>query len=201
MGQGRGSSTIDCIGNHLDLSGVGTCGDMGSDEFLSATLGSMDLVHNLARKMTPDRALAEDLVQDTYLAAFSAWKRGKRPRKAEPWMATICLNLGRSRFRRLSRRPDEVLTADPDETLVAEDDPAEAAVRAVRREDLHRAMWDLPEEQRIAIALMDLCGFSASETAQLMRSKRGTVLSRVHRGRKTLATLMQEEVSKDGTRP
>src|ERR687890_1514683 len=70
------------------------------DEFLQATLPALDLVHNLARRFAPGRADAEDLVQDTYLRAWQAWTAGNRPRRAAPWLATICLNLGRDRWRR-----------------------------------------------------------------------------------------------------
>src|SRR5688572_23652613 len=89
-------------------------GVLGSDtfvsdeEFLSTTMGAMDLVYNIARRMVPTREEAEDLVQETYLAAYRAWRDRRRPRKVEPWLATICLNLARSGYRYRSRRPREV---------------------------------------------------------------------------------------------
>src|SRR5918912_965493 len=76
------------------------------DDFLQATLPALDLVHNLARRFAPARADAEDLVQDTYLRAWQAWTAGNRPRRAEPWLATICLNLGRDRLRRAPLRSE-----------------------------------------------------------------------------------------------
>lgn len=167
---------------------------MKKDDFLEATLGAMDLVHNLARRLTRDADAAEDLVQDTYLAAFQAWKKHRRPDRVEPWMATICLNLARSNFRRLRRRPDETLQADPGLTVTAESDTALEALSNIDRELVHNALWALPEEQRIAVTLMDLSGLTASEVARVMRTPRGTVLSRVHRGRKALAALVRKEV-------
>ena len=68
-----------------------------AEEFLRATLPALDLVHNLARRLVPNRADAEDLVQETYLRAWQAWTAGRPPRRVEPWLATICLNLGRDR--------------------------------------------------------------------------------------------------------
>src|SRR5919106_6085816 len=68
------------------------------EEFLAATLPALDLVYNLARRIAAERDEVEDLVQETYLRAFEAWIRRRRPRKVEPWMATICLNAGRSRL-------------------------------------------------------------------------------------------------------
>src|SRR5919204_4432394 len=82
---------------------------MTDDEgFLQATMGAMDLVYNIARRMVPRPDDAPDLVQETYLAAYRAWTEHRRPRKVEPWLATICLNLGRSGFRHRARRPQEV---------------------------------------------------------------------------------------------
>ena len=156
------------------------------DEFLQATLPALDLVHNLARRFGHERADAEDLVQDTYLRAWQAWTNGNRPQQVEAWLATICLNLGRDRLRRASKRLEVV--GDPAQEPAAEVDVAAAAIGRVER-----ALWTLPEEQRIAIALMDIVGFTAAEVATITGSPRGTVLARVHRGRKALARLVGEE--------
>ncbi|MCA1726990.1 MAG: RNA polymerase sigma factor [Actinobacteria bacterium] len=161
------------------------------DEFLAATLPAMDLVYNLARRLAWGPRDAEDLVQETYLRAFAAWTSGRRPRRVEPWIATICLNAGRSWLRRSSTRleePSEALTdwASPDDT-------EGEAIRSLRRDRLHEALWQLPEEQRVAIALMDLTGLTAAETARITGSPRGTVLARVHRGRKRLAAILERE--------
>ena len=73
-------------------------------------------------------------------------------------------------------------------------DVAEEAIDRVQRALIERALWALPAEQRVAIALMDLGGFTAAEVATMTGSPRGTVLARVHRGRKALAHLVSEEV-------
>src|SRR2546422_9564083 len=78
------------------------------EEFLNSTMGAMDLVYNIARRMVPGVEDARDLVQETYLAAFAAWTRGRKPDRVEPWLATICLNLARSSYRRHSHRPKEL---------------------------------------------------------------------------------------------
>lgn len=164
-------------------------------EFLRATMGSMDLVYNVARRLVRTREDAEDLVQETYLAAFRAWKDLRRPHRVEPWLVTICLNLARSRFRKLAVRPIEVeLSSYISESRASGDDTEEAALAAVDREQLFRAMWELPDEQRIAITLVDLAGFSTADAAASMGTPRGTVLSRLHRGRKSLAGLLPERV-------
>lgn len=164
------------------------------DEFLRATMGCMDLVYNLARRMVFSAADAQDLVQETYLAAFRAWQDERRPEKVEPWMATICLNLGRSLFRRRARRPQEVPLEDRVAVLPDQADPEREAIAALDREALHRAMWQLPEEQCTALTLVDLGGLSTAEAAAVMATPRGTVLSRLHRGRRALALLLADEV-------
>jgi RNA polymerase sigma-70 factor (ECF subfamily) len=160
------------------------------DEFLRATLPALDLVHNLARRFARGRVDAEDLVQDTYLRAWQAWTAGNRPRRPEPWLATICMNLGRDRLRQASLQSE--FAVEPAQEPAADVDVAAAAVDRVERAQVERALWALSEEQRIAIALMDIVGFTAAEVASI-GSPRGTVLARVHRGRKALARLVGEE--------
>ncbi len=131
------------------------------DDFLRATLPALDLVHNLARRLVPGRADAEDLVQETYLRAWQAWTAGRPPRRVEPWLATICLNLGRDRARRAATRL-EVAVEALDDLPDATDVEAEA-IAHTRRAQVQRALWALPEPQRVAVTLMDLGGFTAAE--------------------------------------
>lgn len=163
------------------------------EEFLRATMGSMDLVFNLSRRLLRNPADAEDLVQDTFLSAYRAWVDERRPRKVEPWIATICLNLARSRYRSAGRRPLEVPLDEAPERATPEPGPEHLALGSLRREALERTMQALPEEQRVAITLVDLGGLSTREAAEAMGTPRGTVLSRVHRGRRTLAALLEDE--------
>lgn len=161
------------------------------DDFLEATLPSLDLAYNLARRLVDARDV-EDVVQESFTRAFEAWISGRPPRKVEPWLATICLNTGRSWLRRASNRRE--VPTEPDPTLAGQEDVARDAIGSVRKDAVHAALWELPEEQRIAITLMDLDGFTASEVGKITDSPRGTVLARVHRGRKKLARLLEKEV-------
>lgn len=163
------------------------------------TLPAMDMVHAIARRAMPTVEDAKDLVQDTYLAAFRAWTEERRPRKVEPWLATICMNLARSRHRARKRRPAEVPMADLGLMPVQGAGPEERALAAVDRDALHRAMWSLPDEQRIAITLVDLADLSVMEAARVMATPKGTVLSRLHRGRRALALRLASEVKEERT--
>ena len=156
-------------------------------------MGAMDLVYNIARRMVPRPDDAQDLVQETYLAAFRAWQEHRPPERVEPWLATICLNLARSSYRHRMRRPQEVSWEEaPNAPSFA--DAEGLAIAALDREALHRAMWLLDEGQRVAITLVDLAGLSTAEAARAMGTPRGTVLSRLHRGRRALAVLLGEQV-------
>ena len=176
--------------------GKGMAGDQ--DDFLRAAIGAVDLVFNLSRRLTDNRQDAEDLVQETYLRAFRAWTEHRRPKKVEPWLATICLNLARSGYRARGRRPAEVPLHD----WIADDrpstDPEVRALERIERDELYRAIRELPEDQRIAIALVDLFGLSTYEAAQAMGTPRGTVLSRLHRGRRALARLLGDRIGEVG---
>jgi hypothetical protein len=110
---------------------------------------------------------------------WTAWTAGRLPRRVEPWLATICLNAGRDQLRRASTRL-ELPAGSVWELPGSADVEAEAIARAWRTR-VEQAMWRLPAEQRIAIALMDLGGFTAAEVAKLTGSPRGTVLARVPR--------------------
>lgn len=166
------------------------------DEFLAATLPCLDLVYNLARRSMPDPDLVDDLVQETYMRAYDAWRSRRRPRRVEPWLATICLNAGRSYWRRASTRR-EVATEEVDlGTTTAPEDVEESAIGRLRAEAVHEALWELSEEQRIAITLMDLNGFTLNEIVKSTGWPRGTVLSRLHRGRKRLAHVLHQEAGR-----
>ena len=90
----------------------------------------------------------------------------------------------------------EVQIEDRDFRAPEVTEPELAAEATMDREALHQAMWRLPEEQRVAITLVDLAGLSTAEAARAMGTPRGTVLSRLHRGRRGLAALLWVEVGR-----
>ena len=93
--------------------------------------------------------------------------------------------------RRRRRRP--LVAVELAQEPAADVDVEAAAIGRVERAQIERALWALTEDQRIAIALMDIVGFTAAEVAGITGSPRGTVLARVHRGRKALARLVAKE--------
>ena len=171
--------------------GPGQVNDEGR-AFLDAALPHLDVVYRVARYASKDHHLAEDLVQETYLRGFAAFG-SHRGTSTKAWLVTICLNLARSEGRRRARRPVETQVPFLHDPAAPGVNVPEAALANIDRGSVSRALSRLPEDQRLAIVLMDLAGHSASEVADMLGCPRNTVLSRVHRGHKRLASLLIEE--------
>jgi RNA polymerase sigma-70 factor (ECF subfamily) len=174
---------------------------MGADHraFLDATIPYLDVVWQVARHAAGEGQEPEDLVQETYLRAYAGFDsfRGGNMRA---WLAAICLNVARSQVRRRRRRPWEVpgpavldalpwCRADGGE---ATPDVADVVIAGLEAENVSRCLALLPEPQRVCIVLVDIAGYTAREAAEALGCPRGTVLARVHRGRRRLAQLLAE---------
>jgi RNA polymerase sigma-70 factor (ECF subfamily) len=157
--------------------------------FLEAALPHLDAVTQLARHLTGQRCDAEDLVQETFLRAYAHFGE-YRGGSMRAWLAAICLNAARSQGRRLARRPRELLDAEPETAAESGDPVADAALGNLAWTAIRAGLAQLPEPQRLCIVLMDVAGYTASETATLLGCPRGTVLARVHRGRVRLARML-----------
>jgi RNA polymerase sigma-70 factor (ECF subfamily) len=164
-------------------------------EFLEAALPHLDAVTQLARHLTGQRCDAEDLVQETYLRAYAHFGE-YRGGSMRAWLAAICLNTARSEGRRLARRPRELLDADPERPAQSGDPVADAALGNLAWTAIRAGLARLPEPQRLCIVLMDVAGYTASETATLLGCPRSTVLARVHRGRVRLARILTASEAK-----
>jgi RNA polymerase sigma-70 factor (ECF subfamily) len=167
--------------------------------FLDATLPYVDVVYQVARHAAGDGQEPEDLVQETYLRAFAAFG-SFRGENARAWLAAICLNVARSQARRRRLRPWEATARPlPDALPVARaaggeavPDVADVVIAGLDAQAVSRCLAQLPEPQRVCIVLMDVAGYTARETAEALGCPRGTVLARVHRGRRRLAGLLAE---------
>jgi len=161
--------------------------------FLDATLPHLDAVHRVATHLTRQPADADDLAQETYLRAFAGFA-GHHGQDTRAWLVAICLNTARSQARRVARRPQETLCATPAEDVPASTpDVSDTVLANLDREALTAALMRLPEPQRACVVLMDLAGLTAAEVATILSCPRGTVLARVHRGRRVLGRLLLAE--------
>lgn len=162
-----------------------------NEQFLAATLPHLDAVWGIARGFVRDQSSAEDLVQDTYLLAYRSFA-DQGSGQMRSWLATICLNVARSQYRANGRRPREDLGIEMGD-FVADHDAAALALARVERSAVAAALAELPDEQREAVVLVDIGGLSAREVAEAMSVPRGTILSRVHRGRRRLARILDRQ--------
>lgn len=171
--------------------------DETEQAFLDATLPYLDVVYRVARYAGNDHHRTEDLVQETFLRAYAGFA-GHRGENTRAWLAAICLNLARSEGRRRARRVVEAPLPEVDVFPASGRDVAEEAISGLDGEQVAAALRQLPDEQRLAIVLMDLAGLTAAEVGRQLGCSRNTVLSRAHRGKRRLATLLSsEEANRD----
>jgi RNA polymerase sigma-70 factor, ECF subfamily len=174
---------------------------VGADHrvFLEATLPHLDAVWQVARHAAGEGQDPEDLVQETYLRAYAGFG-SFRGGNARAWLAAICLNVARSQARRRRRRPWEVPAPAWPEVLARPRadggegvaDVADVVIAGLDAERVAGCLARLPEPQRVCIVLVDVAGYTAMEAAEVLGCPRGTVLARVHRGRRRLARLLAE---------
>jgi RNA polymerase sigma-70 factor (ECF subfamily) len=174
---------------------------MGADHrvFLDATTPYLDVVWQVARQVAQDGQDPEDLVQETYLRAYAGFG-SYRGGNMRAWLAAICLNVARSQARQRRRRPWEVAGPAALDTLPwshadgreGQHDVADVVIAGLDAAEVTRCLRLLPEPQRVCIVLVDVAGYTAREAAEIVGCPRGTVLARVHRGRRRLAQFLAE---------
>ena len=177
-----------------------------SDEELSALFATealpyLDQLYGAALRMTRSPADAEDLVQETYAKAFAAYRTFQQGTNLRAWLFRILRNTFINDYRKAQRRPrfqptDELRDAqmlDIETRSAGGSRSAETeALELLGDDDVSAALAEIPEEFRTAVVLADVEGFSYREIADIMDSPVGTVMSRVHRGRKALRGLLDE---------
>ena len=165
--------------------------------FAEDAMPLMDGLYSAAMRMTRNAADAEDLVQETYLKAFNAYERFEAGTNLKAWMYRILTNSYINAYRKKQRRPDESDIGDIEDLyLYRRLGGAESAVLSRSAEDellemfgedeVKLALEDLPEHYRMPILLADVEGFAYKEIAEILDVPIGTVMSRLHRGRKQL---------------
>jgi len=146
-----------------------------------------------------DRALAEDLVQDSLVKALAQSDSLRDPSRLKAWLFVILGNCFRDHLRRL--RPHEDIDAIDDETLAGGLRPDEAHEQAAIVAKVRAAIASLPLGQRQVVTLVDLEGFAYAEVAGILDVPVGTVMSRLSRARQALRVLLldQAPVAQTGT--
>ena len=164
--------------------------------FQSLAMEYMDGLYSAARRMTRNQADAEDLVQETYLKAYRAFGSFEEGTNLRAWLYRILTNTYINTYRARQRRPIETDVEDVEELYLyhrlADDtgtmsrSAEDEALSRITDVDLKEALESLPDVFRMAVLLADVEGFSYAEIAEITEVPKGTVMSRIHRGRKAL---------------
>jgi RNA polymerase sigma-70 factor, ECF subfamily len=166
--------------------------------FEEEVLELSDQVYRVARRLVSSREEAEDLVQDTYARAFRSWRSYTPGTNLRAWLLRILTNLNIDRGRREQRAPatqpmeegDYFLYNKLEESGGADDE--ERVVERLSQEGVVQALSAVPHDFRDVIVLVDIGDFSYQEAAQILDIPIGTVMSRLHRGRRVLKSELAE---------
>ena len=168
--------------------------------FEEDALPYLDQIYRTALRMTRNPTDAEDLVQETFVRAFSAFRSYRQGTNLRAWLFRILRNTYINSYRKAQRTPftgsadeltdGQLLDIESREGVGARSAEIEALER-LGDDDINDALAALPEDFRTAVVLADIEGFSYKEIAEIMDTPVGTVMSRVHRGRKALRGLLE----------
>jgi RNA polymerase sigma-70 factor (ECF subfamily) len=175
--------------------------------FEADALPYLDQLYGTALRMTRSPADAEDLVQDTYAKAFAAFRSYEQGTNLRAWLFRILRNTFINNYRKAQRQPSSDSSEElTDGQLLDLEQRTSGGVRSAENEALERlgdeeianAMATIPEDFRTAVYLADVEGFSYKEIADIMDTPVGTVMSRVHRGRKALRGVLTDYARERG---
>jgi RNA polymerase sigma-70 factor, ECF subfamily len=174
--------------------------------FEEEALELSDQVYQVARRLAGSREEAEDLVQETYARAFRAWRSFEPGTNLRAWLFRILTNLNIDRGRRSQRSPDMQPLEETDyflynkleESTSDQNTDERRVVERLSQNDAVAALADLPHDFRDVVLLVDLADFTYSDAAQILDIPIGTVMSRLHRGRRILKRSLAESAVEDG---
>jgi RNA polymerase sigma-70 factor (ECF subfamily) len=167
--------------------------------FEEEALELADQVYRVARRLVRTNEEAEDLMQETYARAFRSWRSYTPGTNLRAWLLRILTNLNIDRGRKVQRTPDMQPMEEGDYFLYnrlaeTEGSDDERVIERLSQNDIVDALAEVPHDFRDVIVLVDIGDFSYQEAAQILDIPIGTVMSRLHRGRRILKAQLAESV-------
>ena len=180
---------------------------MGQTPFEQQALPLLDQLYGGALRLTRNPADAEDLVQETYIKAFQAFDSFTQGTNLKAWMYRIMTNLYITNYRKAQRRPTQtsaeeitdyqLLSSATHESQGLESAEVEA-LKKLPTSEISEALNALSEDYRMVVYYADVEGLAYKEIAEIMGVPLGTVMSRLHRGRKKLREALKDVARERG---